>query len=158
MNRLHDISEREIRGLWLREPFATLTAFHGKVETRSWKTNYRGLVLICSSLKAYEPARLRAMCGQELAHEIRTLVRPDMRPLGAMPAGGVAVCLAELVEVRRLQEDDAHFINWNGSLYWQEQAYAWVFENVVPVQAFPIKGQLGMPRLSMEIKERICAK
>lgn len=155
MNLSDELYGREVRGLWLKEPFATLTAFHGKVETRSWSTNYRGLVLICSSLKPFTNRHLFAMCGDALCHDIRKRVQPEGKSYGSMPQGGVAVCLTQLVEVRKLQEHDTHFINWRSGPYWATEAFAWIFDDVIPVKPVPLRGQLGMPRLSDEIKAQI---
>jgi hypothetical protein len=43
---------QEIRALTWKEPYASLM-LHGKIETRTWYTKYRGLVLICAGLKHY---------------------------------------------------------------------------------------------------------
>lgn len=58
MSKQHTLFQPEkpsIRALWWREPYASLM-LQGKVETRTWNTNYRGLVLICASIKPYDDA------------------------------------------------------------------------------------------------------
>ena len=41
-----------IKALSWKQPYASLM-LKGKIETRSWPTNYRGLVLICASKAPY---------------------------------------------------------------------------------------------------------
>ena len=43
---------QELRALSWKQPYATMM-LHGKVETRTWPTDYRGWVLICASKKPY---------------------------------------------------------------------------------------------------------
>ena len=44
--------QEPIRALSWKEPYLSLM-LHGKTETRTWNTNYRGLVLMCGSLAPY---------------------------------------------------------------------------------------------------------
>jgi hypothetical protein len=143
MSSLHNIIEREVRGLSLKQPFASLMLL-GKVETRTFKTSYRGLVMICASKERYGDAHLRNWCGQELMSEI-ALHCPEQPQ-------GVAIAIGELVDCRPIRPEDAHFINYHRG--WGHM-YGWHFENMMAIQPFPHKGQQGMPRLSQETKNKI---
>lgn len=55
-----DLIKSPLRALSWKEPYATLM-LHGKVETRTWPTDYRGLVLNCVALKDY--ARIPLLKG-----------------------------------------------------------------------------------------------
>jgi len=137
-----EIQDREIRALSIKQPFASLM-FLGKVETRSFKTSYRGLVLIAASQAGYKNARIRAMMGSEAIGDLRNLI--------PYPCG-LAIGIGRLVDCRPLQHDDPHFIQWHPG--WSPH-YAWVFEDVTPIVQFGYKGQLGMPRITQPTREMI---
>ena len=141
-----ELQHREIRGLSIKQPFAELMLL-GKVETRTFKTKYRGLVLICASAKRYDESFVRYRCGGELSLEIETIIAPPNEVLN-----GHAIAIGELVDCRPLQEEDLHFIRWHDG--WASM-YGWHFENVIPIQPFPHKGQQGMPRLPLSVKQLI---
>lgn len=106
-----------MKALSVKQPWATLIA-NGKktIETRKWKTNYRGKILICSS-----KAKDRWYYGGDY-------------PLG------VAMCVAELVDVRPFTKKDVE----NAHCEFYEDAWAWELDNVVRVEPIPVKGQLGI--------------
>lgn len=58
-----------VRALSLKQPWANLIAQGTKtIETRSWKTNYRGDLLICSSQNPKIEPYGHALCIVELIH------------------------------------------------------------------------------------------
>lgn len=138
------ISEREIRALSIKQPFAQLVAEHGKVETRTFRTSWRGLVLFCSSKERYGDAHVRNWCGNRLAAEIAGIC-PDQPQ-------GMAIAIGNLVDCRPLSPNDAHFIQWSPG--WA-QLWGWHFENVTLIEPFAFKGQVGLPRVGDEAKRKI---
>src|SRR5882672_1096155 len=55
-------AETPIRALSWKQPYLDLM-LHGKIETRTWATNYRGWVLICASQKAYNDPQIENISG-----------------------------------------------------------------------------------------------
>lgn len=78
------------------EPVMEILAGKKTEEYRSWTTHHRGPLLICSTA---------------------------IKTSGCI--SGHAVCIVDLVDVKKLTED----------------SYAWIFENVRCIKPFPIKGQ-----------------
>ncbi len=122
--------------LSIKEPFASLIA-HGdkKIETRSWKTNYRGELFIHAS-------------GKKLAHEY--LNNSDIFNLiqNLDVNYGNIICRVKLVDCKYM---DKEFLNeikknpkeFNLGLY-EEGRYAWILENVEPIIPIPAKGRLNI--------------
>jgi len=138
-----EIEEREIRALSIKQPFASLM-FVGKVETRSFKTSYRGLVLIAASQKPFDHDHAVQMMGDNAVSHLRGLI--------PMP-NGMAIGIGRLVDCRPLQEDDPHYIQWHRG--WWARHYAWIFDDVTPIVQFGYKGQLGMPKITQATREMI---
>ena len=136
-----EIQEREIRSLSIKQPFASLM-FVGKVETRSFSTNYRGLVMIAASQQSFKHDHLCGMMGADAVRNLRGLPMPN----------GLAIGIGRLVDCRPLQEGDPHFIQWHR--VWASH-YAWIFDDVTPIVQFGFKGQLGMPRITRATRDMI---
>lgn len=104
------------RCLSVRQPWAGLIAAGIKtIELRSWKTNYRGPLVICSARGA------------------------DPRLTGEHGDGprGAALCLVDLVDCRPAVPGDTR-----RSIH-PAYGYAWVLENVRPIDPTPILGRLN---------------
>ncbi len=81
------------------------------IEVRSWKTDYRGQLLIASS----------------------------KTPKWEM--AGKAICIVDLVDVRRIEEDDQD----TTCLEWaNETDYSWVLANPRPARPIDVKGKLSI--------------
>ena len=121
----------------IKEPFATLIMRGNKfIETRNWKTNYRGKLFIHAS-------------GKELAKEfllndyaINLIKNLDFNY-------GNIICKCNLVDCVYMDE---HFIDkikcnqneYNLGLY-EIGRYAWIFEDIkVLNEPITIKGHLGL--------------
>lgn len=126
-----------LKALSLTQPWATLVAIGAKtVETRSWRTSYRGPIAIHAS-KGY-PMGARVVCLQE---PFRSVLQAE----GPLQLGAI-VALVQLVDVRPVEL-------LVGCLSPQERAfgdysagrYGWVLANVqrLPVP-LPCKGALGL--------------
>lgn len=120
----------------IKEPFATLinNGFK-KIETRSWKTNYRGELFIHAS-------------GKCLAKEFLTnnyvinLVK-DMD----MNYGNI-ICKCNLVDCVYMDENFINYIKQNPQEYfvgeYKEGRYAWILDDIEPVYPIPTKGKLNI--------------
>ena len=107
-----------MKALSIRQPYASLIAEGQKtLEIRSWRTKYRGPLLICSTAR---PANI-----------------PACPP-------GVTVCVVDLVDVRPLEPDDLRAAAFPASMPWRPGQYAWVLENPRRVRQVAVRGQLGL--------------
>lgn len=122
--------------LSLTEPYATLIVKGIKtIETRSWKTNYRGELFIHAS-------------GKNIAKEF--LINDYVVSLidGLNMNYGNIICRGNLVDcvymdekfLNSIKEDEKEF---KLGLY-ELGRYAWIFENVEPIYPIPAKGQLNI--------------
>ena len=121
-----------MKALTIREPFASLIARGIKgIETRSFKTNYRGKILIHSS-KTKQPIR----------DNIKHLVNFDL-------IYGCILCEAELVDCIYMTEEFIEKLKKeNNTEYlcgrYEVGRYAWVLKNIKPIKPIEVKGQLGI--------------
>ena len=122
--------------LSIKEPFATLICKGDKtIETRSWKTNYRGEILIHAS-------------GKSLAKEY--LDNPFVADLiGGMKFNyGNIICKCELVDCIYMDEVFINNIKKNTKEYnlglYELGRYAWILKNVQPIVPISAKGKLNL--------------
>jgi hypothetical protein len=126
----------KIKALSLWQPWATAIALGKKrYETRSWKTSYRGRLLICSAKKPLDEVALHTS-----SFVIKGVFNPELFPLG------VSICTCDLMDCLQITEDLIYSTNRNERVlgYWGIGRYAWKLENVVPVAPIPIKGYQGL--------------
>lgn len=144
---------KKMRGLSLWEPWATLMAIGSKkVETRSWSTDYRGLVAICAT--KHFPKEAQELCA----------VEPFKSALANYTlARGCIVAVAELTDCRLMRG-----IDWTDELSFIERAfgvyepgrYGWIFKNVQRLKTpMPFSGMQGLfgiePGISAQIYKEI---
>lgn len=122
--------------LSIREPYATLIAMGiKKIETRSWKTNYRGELYIHASgtkvLKEY-------LNNSYVLDIIKDL---DMN-------FGNIICKVKLVDCVYMDQNFISRIKQNPSEYhlglYEIGRYAWIFEDVKLITPIPTKGKLNI--------------
>ncbi len=124
-----------MRVLSLKEPFATLIKDgKKKIETRSWKTSYRGELYIHASAtkiskKTLERKELMELAGEDFSY-------------------GHILCKCQLVDCVYMTKEFVEDICQNHpqeaicGLY-QEGRYAWILEDVEPLEEpIPAKGRL----------------
>lgn len=105
----------------IRHPWAALIADGGKtVEVRSWKTSYRGPLLVVASGK---PMQLEALDG-EVVH---------------LPTQ-VQVCIVDLLDVRPMTEADAEAACCD----FEPGAYAWHVAHRCDVMPVTHRGRLNL--------------
>jgi hypothetical protein len=143
-----------IKALSLTQPWATLLSIGAKrFETRSWRTEYRGLVAIHAA-KGY-PKWARELTAND-ARFRDTLINAGYYSVHELPLG-VILAVGELVDCRL-----AHYIL--NPLSDEEKAFgdfsygrwAWAFEKVrVLPEPIPVKGTLRLwtpaPALSKQL-------
>ena len=120
----------------IKEPFASLIA-NGfkKIETRSWKTNYRGELFIHASGKKLATEFLNNEC-------VITLIK------GMQMNYGNIICRCKIVDCVYMDEDFIEKIKQNNVEYscgeYSVGRYAWILEDVRPIIPIVAKGRLNI--------------
>lgn len=125
-----------MRALTLTQPWATLVAIGAKkIETRSWNTNYRGLLAIHAAKKC--PYEAFELVFQEPFH---SAIGRNQMPLGFV----IATC--ELVDVVRIYADT--YIPGKPELMFGDYSigrYMWYLEGIARIpEPIPARGALGL--------------
>lgn len=124
--------------LSIKEPFATLIKNKKKyIETRSWKTNYRGELYIHASIsKIQKEVKERK--------ELMELIDNDEMGYGNI------LCKCELVDCIYMTEEYIDYIKKNEYEQYicgnyKVGRYAWVLRNIEPLErGIPARGRLGI--------------
>lgn len=142
-----------MKGVTIHQPFATAIALGAKrIETRSWRTNYRGPIAIHAG-KRRRIRELREMQGQP--HWQAALSRyfdfTEDLPFGAFVATAyLQLCIpvekvdpSMLVEIRHSPTgrpwDERDLGNYSPG------RYCWILDNVLPLpEPIPHRGQQGL--------------
>lgn len=135
-----------MKALSWKEPFASLM-LHGKIETRTWNTNYRGLVLICASQKSYSEMDLLGISGERLTQTILTTLNSKCQKENP----GYAIAVGRLVNCRLMNPEDetkAFVKCWN-------DLYCHFYEDVKPIVPIPWKGCQGWKNVPQEFIDQI---
>lgn len=130
--------------LSIKEPFATLICEKKKyIETRSWKTNYRGELYIHASL-----TKIPKEIYEREAFKL--LDNPDFKY-------GYIICKCNLVDCIYMNEeyiDDMKKNNYQEYICGEYKVgrYSWVLEDIEPLDV-PIKakGQLGIWNYNIDV-------
>lgn len=120
----------------IKEPFATLIMNKTKkIETRSWKTNYRGELFIHA-------------CGKTMAKEFFTNDNVLNLIQGLDMNYGNIICKGTLVDCVYMDEQFIEKIKQNPVEYecglYEVGRYAWIFEDIKPIYKIPAKGKLNI--------------
>lgn len=148
----------EIRCLSLWQPWASLMAVGAKkIETRSWATDYTGLVAIHAAKKW--TGELKDILGTEPFHsaldaEIVRLARrrqPTLLPLGAIVGLGYLKACYRTEYLRR--HPDVYGLTEREEAFgdFSDGRFGWCFQNIFAfVEPIPMKGQQGLWTLDPE--------
>lgn len=113
----------KMRALSVMNPWAAWIADGKKtIERRSWSTEYRGPLLICSS-RGWDKGALTQAQARDPRYQY-----------------GVALCVVELADVRDLREDDTAY----SLCAYETGCFAWVLKNPRPVAPLSVRGRLGL--------------
>lgn len=127
-----------MKALSIKEPYATIIKLgFKKIETRSWKTNYRGEIYIHAS-SATVPKIWRK--NVPLMALVDNQVKLNQRRI---------VAKANLVDCVLMDEEFINEIKANRNEYisgfYEVGRYAWVLEDIMPIDSNEIiKGHLGI--------------
>lgn len=123
--------------LTLKEPFATLIMKKIKyIETRSWKTNYRGELYIHAGL-----AKIRK--EERERKELSKLYNDNELNFGYI------ICKCRLVDCiymteEFIEKEKKKDINNFISGRYEVGRYAWILDNIEIIEPIKVKGQLGI--------------
>lgn len=141
-----------IKALSWKQPWASLMLPpHNKIETRTWPTRYRGLVLICASKKGYPWDATARIAGPENWERILDMLDENQLSFRTNRGyfdgtQGHAIAVGNLVDCRPMTPADEQkcFVQ-----YWQG-LWCHIYADVTPIEPFPFKGSLGFRNLSQE--------
>lgn len=123
--------------LSIQEPYATfIKEGYKKIETRSWKTNYRGELLIHASISK---------------NFLKTITNPEvLAKVNEVTLNyGKIICKATLIDciemtpeyLEKIKEDNQEYIL---GIY-EKGRYAWILDNIIPLnEPIEAKGKLGL--------------
>ena len=123
----------------IKEPFATLIKENIKnIETRSWKTNYRGEIYIHASKVSYKRRT------QELLELTKDLKMNN----------GNIIAKATLVDCKYMDQEFIKEIKQNETEYlcgyYEEGRYAWILKDIKKIKPIPAKGKLNIWNYEIE--------
>lgn len=125
-----------MKALSIRQPFANFILERKKLfEIRSRETNYRGDILICSSLKPHEGFFIQNWKSlvncKEYCRQNKDII-----------LYGYVLCVAKLIDCRPMKNtiDDEKI----SMVEFQPNHYIWDLDDIRPVKPFKVKGQLGL--------------
>lgn len=141
--------DQRLMALSWKQPFAFLM-LHDKTETRSWNTNTRGWVLICSSKIPYNLRQIESIAG---IYQFDRIVNHFKKTPIDDPTKkhGMAIAIGKLVDCRLMEktDEDKCFVKFYPGLYCH------VYEHVKAIEPFPWKGTQGWKEVAPEIKNKI---
>lgn len=131
----------EVRALSWKQPYGLLMLKpYNKIETRTWRTGYRGKVLMCASQVPYSPESILNISGDRQFTRAMELIADKDLQLGK------AFAIGELIDCRRMTpaDEDKTFVAYHPELWCH------VYTAVHPIEPFDWKGGLGLRKLSPE--------
>ncbi len=125
--------------LSIKEPYATLIKDNIKhIETRSWKTNYRGELYIHASLAK---SKKEILLNPKINHVYKD---SDLNY-------GYVICSCKLVDCVYMNDDFIKKIRntpeYDMGIY-QVGRYAWILEDIKPIEKIKAKGKLNIWELN----------
>lgn len=140
---------KELRALSWKQPFATLMG-HDKIETRTWPTSYRGLVLICASKKEYTEKEVINIASLEQFNRINDVIKKEGHDK-MLRDRGYALFVGELIDCREMTIHDENdcFVKYDPLLYCH------IYRNVRRIKPIPWKGTQGWKKLVPEFINQI---
>jgi len=137
----------QMLAITLKQPYASLM-LQGKDETRTWPTNYRGLVLLCSGRQPYPYEEIVKISGDvQLSRLWEALSYAQFKDLPA----GKAIAVGNLISCRRMTPADENktFVAYKNGLYCH------IYANVRPIVPFDWKGVQGWKKVDQKTINQI---
>ena len=140
----------ELKALSWKQPFAELM-LHGKIETRTWNTHYRGLVLICSSKKGYNFNQVHNISGDKQFPIITNVLGRNNDHWLNNYRSGIAIAVGRLVNSRPMtkKDEDSCFVEYNPGLWCH------AYEDVREIEPLAWKGSQGWKNVPEEFIKQI---
>lgn len=121
------------KAISIKQPWAwVISEGHKTIETRTWPTQYRGDIIVVSSLKPDKTM-------------LDYLMKETNGKIESKLLYGQALCIADLVDCRLMTADDEGDAMCD--LY--PGAYSWVLENIRKIKPFKQKGALGIYQIEI---------
>lgn len=136
----------KIMALSWNQPFASLM-LHGKIETRKYKTNVRGRILICSCKEVYPNYKLFNISGPLHMLKINETLCDEL----TKELLGYAIAIGNLTDCRKMQLQDSMLTFTN----FTENLWCWIFKDVRRIKPFEWKGKQGWKKLNENEKGKI---
>ncbi|MBE9216722.1 ASCH domain-containing protein [Plectonema cf. radiosum LEGE 06105] len=130
----------KLKAISLWQPYCSLIPLGLKhYETRSWKTNYRGKLLICSTAKSTKTQYQQYL---KICNELKL---PTWDETNFPQGQAIALCdLTDCIEMTPefiAQQSQTEIKSGD----WQVGRYAWKLENIQPItEPFAVKGKQGL--------------
>lgn len=137
-----------VRALSWKQPFLELMS-HDKIETRTWPTKYRGIVVMCASKTSYKTWQLIGICGHHQLNRITALISHKEAEMYANR--GKALKVGMLVGCRPMnkEDEDKCFVEYHSTLWCH------IYTNVRNIEPFPWKGSQGWRTVEPAIADKI---
>ncbi len=138
----YEKSHDKVKAISLHQPWASLIALGFKhYETRSWSTNYRGKLVICSAKKNTKQQRLDY-------ESLASILGIDLtqNPWDSLPLGQ-AIAFCNLTDCIEMTEEFIEAQSESEQLcgHWEPGRFAWKLDDIQPLSCpIPIKGQQGL--------------
>lgn len=153
-----------VRALSWKQPYASLMLL-GKIETRTWHTAYRGLVLICASKIPYPENMVMDISGISETQRIFT----SLNDAGIKEPTGMAIAIGRLVHCRPMTKQDEkdcyvqYFEPWTEQkenkrgfiIHREKRLYCHIYEDVRAIVPFEWKGTQGFQTLNYSTISKI---
>lgn len=141
-----------LKSLSWRQPYAS-AMLAGKCETRTWDTDYRGKVLICTSQISYSEANCRSISGEEQFERMCKAINSREPALNTIDLDGYAIAVGELYHTARMRliHEDLTFVKYRPECV----LYCHFYRDVQLIVPFTWKGSLGLRDVSDSIRKKI---
>lgn len=126
-----------MKALSIKNPWAWLLQTGKKtIETRTWRTDHRGKILICVSKQDDDEA-------MQWLHGIESIDFKTMKD-----QRGMAIAIARLYDCRKMSERDESAAQCG----YDESLFSWCLSDIETIKPFKVRGQLGL--FDVDISER----
>lgn len=154
---LDEIGIMPVRALSWKQPYATMMLY-GKAETRMWPTEYRGLVLICSSQRPYNDLQLSAISHGEQVRRMRDKLAEKRFPVldgHALGVGRLHTCRCMGAYAPKQDRKDVEEIENKTYVRFFSDLWVFEFKDVRPIKPIPWKGSQKWRNLTDDEKKQI---
>jgi hypothetical protein len=143
-------STAPMRALSWKQPYGS-AMLYGKIETRTWPSHYRGLVLICTSKQPYNEYYVRKISGDVQFVRLCKLLEQDNGRTVDLDGFAIAVGRIDDSYPMPVEDEDRAYVmcRFGGGLYCH------IYEDVTPIKPFPWKGSQGWRTVPSDIRNKI---